>query len=124
MNPLPFAARRPPSAYMRALALAAHLALIVLLIVALRSSLGVLAALLLFAPLPGMLRGRRYTHGWASMLLVAYCAVLLANGYAEPQNKGLMFGLAALAAADFVGMVLYVRFHAREEKMRAAAGLA
>ncbi|WP_020650794.1 DUF2069 domain-containing protein [Solimonas variicoloris] len=112
---------RPPSVYPRALALAAHLALIVLLMALLRSPLALAAALLLFLPLPGMLRGRRYTHAWASMLLVGYCALLLANGYAQPQARALMFGLAALAAADFVGLVLYVRISAREARGAAAA---
>jgi uncharacterized membrane protein len=107
---------RPLSAYLLALAVAAHLALIVLLIVTSSSKLGLLAALLLFAPLPGMLRGSRYVHGWASMLLIVYCALLLANGYAQPRTQGLMFGLATLAALDFCGMVLYVRFNAREAR--------
>ncbi len=107
--------RQPLSVYMRLLALAAHLALIVvLLIISAESKLGLFAALLLFAPLPGMLRGSRYVHAWASMLVVIYCAVLLANGYARPQTQTLMFVLASLAAADFIGLVLYVRFSARE----------
>lgn len=108
--------RRPPSVYARVLALTAHLALIVLLIGE-SSTLALLAALLLFAPLPGLLRGSRYVHAWASMLLVVYCALLLAEGYARPQAQGSSFVLAALAAADFTGLVLYVRFSAREARL-------
>lgn len=106
------------STYMRIMALAAHLALIVLLIVTSVSKLGLFAALLLFAPLPGLLRGSRYVHAWASMLLVFYCALLLANGYAQPQTRLLMFTLAGLAAIDFTGLVMYVRFGTREAEAR------
>ncbi|NGY06857.1 DUF2069 domain-containing protein [Solimonas terrae] len=108
---------KPPrmlSVYMRVTALVAHLALIVLLIATSTSKLGLCAGLLLFAPLPGMLRGSRYVHAWASMLLVVYCALLLANGYAQTQTQSLMFLLAGLAAIDFTGMVMYVRFGTRE----------
>lgn len=113
------AKRRPLSFYLRVLALISHLALIVLLIATAASKLGIVAGLLLFAPLPGMLRGSRYVHAWASMLLVVYCALLLANGYAQPPTQRLMFLLAALAAADFTGMVLYVKFGSLEARMAA-----
>ncbi|WP_051362307.1 DUF2069 domain-containing protein [Solimonas soli] len=102
------------SRWMHALTIAAHLALIILLLIAVPSRLGIASALLLFVPLPGLLRGSLYTCKWASMLLVFYCALLLSGGYAAPAQRGLLFGLAALAAADFVGMVLFVRFSARE----------
>src|SRR3546814_12955357 len=74
------------SVYMGIMALAAYLALIVLLITTTVSKLGLIAALLLFVPLPGLLRGSRYVHAWASMMLVVYCALLLANGYAQPRT--------------------------------------
>lgn len=113
---------KPPrmllSVYMRIMALAAHLALIVLLIATSVSKLGLIAALLLFVPLPGLLRGSRYVHAWASMLLTVYCALLLANGYAQPQVRSLMFVLAGLAAIDFTGLVMYVRFGTREAQAR------
>ncbi|HET8882118.1 MAG TPA: DUF2069 domain-containing protein [Solimonas sp.] len=112
---------RELSVYMRVMALVAHLALIVLLIVTSASKLGLFAGLLLFAPLPGMLRGSRYVHAWASMLLTVYCALLLANGYAQPQMRAWMFLLAGLAAIDFTGLVMYVRFGTREAQARQAA---
>src|SRR3546814_6141985 len=80
-----------------------------------------IAALLLFVPLPGLLRGSRYVHAWASMMLVVYCALLLANGYAQPRTQLLMFVLAGLAAIDFTGLVMYVRFGSREAQARQAA---
>lgn len=116
---------KPPhmllSVYMRVMALTAHLALIVLLIFTSTSKLGLIAALLLFVPLPGLLRGSRYVHAWASMLLVVYCALLLADGYAQPQTRWLMFVLAGLAAIDFTGLVMYVRFGTREAQARQAS---
>ncbi|MFT4047913.1 MAG: DUF2069 domain-containing protein [Solimonas sp.] len=115
---LPSRAPRPLSRWMHALTVAAHLALIVLLPIGAPSRLGVASALLLFAPLPGLLRGRPYTYKWASMLLVFYCALLLSGGYADPAQRGTLFGLAALSAADFIGMVLFVRLRAREALAR------
>lgn len=106
------------SNWMQALTLAAHLALIILLLACVPTRLGIASALLLFVPLPGLLRGHAYTYKWASMLLVFYCALLLSGGYADPAQRGFLFGLAALAAADFIGMVLFVRFGAREALAR------
>jgi uncharacterized membrane protein len=105
---------QPLSRYARALALAAHLALIVVLLHRGDSLLSVLAALLLFLPLPGLLRGREYTHSWASMMVAFYCALWLAEGWAHPSQQRLAFAIAGLAALDFVGLVLYVRLRGRE----------
>ena len=102
------------SRWMRVLALLAHFALMLGLIAGSGSRLAWLAALLLLAPLPGLWRGRRYTYGWASMLLVGYCAVLLSNAYSQPAARELMLALASCAALEFSGIVLYVRFSARE----------
>ena len=117
-TPMSAQSRRPLSALMRTLALAAHLALIAALLFVDRSPLTVLGALLLLAPLRGMWRGRLYTCAWASMLLAIYCALLLADGYARPQVQLKAFLMAGLAAADFVGLVLFVRFSAREAAAR------
>ena len=105
---------RPLSVYLRALALAAHLALIVVLPILVPTRLGLTSALLLCLPLWGLVRGSLYTGKWASMLLVFYCALLLAGGYADPAQRRLLFGLATLAAVDFSALVLYVRFASRE----------
>lgn len=99
----------------RALALGAHLSLIVLMLLRAQFGLGSLLALPLLFPLPGMMRGRSYTYAWASMLLVFYAGGYLAAGYADPAQKWSAFALASVAAADFVGLVLYVRLRARED---------
>ena len=49
------------------------------------------------------------------MLVVFYAAGYLASGYAMPAHRGSSFGLASVAAIDFVAMVLYVRLLAREK---------
>jgi uncharacterized membrane protein len=93
--------------------LALHLGLITALLLAAQSSLGLIAALLLLLPLPGLLKGRAYTAAWASMLLAFCSALLLAEGYANPAQKTLAFALAFLAVADFIALILFVRISAR-----------
>ncbi len=99
-----------------AVMLALHLALITSLMLAAQSLLGIIAALLLLLPLPGLLRGRAYTAAWASMGLTFYCALLLAEGYANPAQQTPAFALATLAAADFVALILFVRISARSSR--------
>lgn len=69
-----------------------------------------LKALPLLAALFGILRGRRYTHQWASLLALAYFAEGLVRALSD---RGLSQRLAAveitLAAALFVCCVLYAR---------------
>lgn len=69
-----------------------------------------LKALPLLAPLFGVLHGRRYTHQWASMLILLY----VAEGLVRATTDG--GAAAALAAAEtllavifFTAAVLYVR---------------
>ena len=77
---------RPLSQYAKGIGLAAHL-LLMLGLVAQNSVLAWLAALLLVPPLPGLVRGRLYTYQWASMLVVFYCAMWLAEGWADPRAR-------------------------------------
>ncbi|MFA5938491.1 MAG: DUF2069 domain-containing protein [Sinimarinibacterium sp.] len=104
---------RPLSQYAKGVGLAAHLLLMLVLVVQ-NSSLAWLAALLLVPPLPGLVRGRLYTYQWASMLVVFYCAMWLAEGWFDRGGRTLAFSIAALAAVDFVSLVLYVRLRKRE----------
>jgi uncharacterized membrane protein len=81
---------------------------------------GALLSLPLALPLPGLLRGRSYTAGWASMLLVFYAGGLLAEGVAHPERRLAGTGIAAIAALEFVALLLLVRFTARERAIRNA----
>ncbi len=112
--------RRPLSLYMRVSALTLHLALFIIMLSDARGPLGLIGAFVLLLPLPGLLRGREYTHAWASMLVAFYCALWLAEGWAELSARGPAFTLAALAALDFVSLVLYVRLRARERTAQTA----
>jgi uncharacterized membrane protein len=108
------------SPWLRGITLASHLALIAA--VALRGGWGLPLILVapLLLPLPGLLRGRDYTYAWSTMLVVFYVGGYLAAGYATPADKWTCFGIAGLAAIDFVSLNLYVKSRARE---RALAGL-
>ncbi len=100
--------------------LALHLALITALLLTAQSLLALIAVLPLFLPLHGLLRGRARTAAWATMLLVFYCAFLLAEGYADPAQKTRAFALAFLAAADFIALIVFVRVSARSAPASAA----
>ncbi len=91
-----------------------HVALMV--VIALRSGWGVpmLLVLPLAFPLPGLLRGRDYTFAWATMLLVFYVGGYLAAGHANPAEKWVCFGVAAIAALEFVSLSVYVKARSRE----------
>ena len=69
----------------------------------------VLKAVLLLAPLFGILRGRRYTYQWTSMFILLY----LTEGVVRAGDPGLGGQLALaeaiLSALLFVSVVLYSR---------------
>ena len=81
--------------------------------------LAVVTALPLLAPLPGLLRGRAYTAGWASMVVSFYCALLLAEAYMLPSLKGALIALAVVAAFDFVALMLYAKAQKGIDKLAA-----
>jgi uncharacterized membrane protein len=64
----------------------------------------------LLAPLPGILRGRRYTYQWSSMLILAYFAEGVTRAWSE---RGLSQGLAlaeiGLSVVFFAASVSYAR---------------
>lgn len=69
-----------------------------------------LKVLPLLAPLFGLLRGKRYTYQWTSLLVLAYFAEGVVRAWSD---RGLSAQLAlaeiALALCAFVGCILYVR---------------
>lgn len=103
-----------PSDFARRVALAAHAALI--LGVALRqpSALSLVLAAILCLPLPGLFRARSYTFAWAAMMVGFFVAGYLADGYARPQARLGAFALASVAAVDFISLMMFVRWRARE----------
>lgn len=110
---------RPLSVWMRRVALLSHLALIVAMVGVSEPVAAMVLILPLLLPLPGLIRGRDYTHAWATMLLAFYVGGWLAAGYYNPAQKWISFGIAALAAVEFAALNLYVKFRARERSARA-----
>lgn len=106
------------SEWARVAALVLHLGLIAGLIAWCGWLPGVLLSLPLLAPIPGLLRKRTYTAGWATMLVVFYVGGLLAEGVAVPGRRGIGTALSVVAALDFVSLVLFVRLAARERERR------
>jgi uncharacterized membrane protein len=70
----------------------------------------VLKVLPLLAPLFGILRGKRYTHRWMTLLVIAYFVEGVVRAYSD---SGLSARLAcveiALALILFISAILYVR---------------
>jgi uncharacterized membrane protein len=70
----------------------------------------VLKVLPLLAPLFGILRGRRYTHQWASLLILAYLTEGLVRVTTDAGMMRVMAGLeTALATIFFVASVYFAR---------------
>lgn len=81
--------------------------------------LAAIAVLPLLAILPGLLRGRAYTAGWASMVVSFYCAMLLAEAYMLPTIKGALIVLSVVAALDFVALMLFAKAKKTADKLAA-----
>lgn len=105
---------RPMSVYAWAVALGCHF----LLANGLWIWAGLLPGLLVVLPLalglPGLLRRQRYTAGWLTLLLSGYIAALMSEAASVPSRYGIALGFSTLAAVEFVALVLFVRWSARE----------
>ncbi|MBI3171533.1 MAG: DUF2069 domain-containing protein [Hydrocarboniphaga effusa] len=79
---------------------------------------GVLLAVPLLFPLPGLWRGTSYTYAWCSLLLSFYLGGLLM----EAVTGGSWYAtvLASAAAIEFCALLLYVRFKSLERRAGAA----
>ncbi|MDP2792932.1 MAG: DUF2069 domain-containing protein [Sulfurisoma sp.] len=70
----------------------------------------VLKTLPLLAPLFGILHGRRYTHQWASLLILAYLGEGLVRATTDSGPMRVMAGIEVLlATAFFAATVVYAR---------------
>ena len=76
-------------------------------------SLMALKALPLALPLGGVLRGRRYTHQWGAMLILAYFAEGIVRAWSESGTSQLLaLAEIALSAVFFAAAVGYARITA------------
>ncbi len=69
----------------------------------------VLAAAPLLAPLPGLIRGRRYTYAWATLFAVPYLTFALTELLVNPAARWAAALSLLLIFAWFCAMVLYLR---------------
>lgn len=107
-----------PSSFARALALFSLLALTVLCLAwelwlaPLRpgGSLIALKALPLALPLGGLLKGKRYTFQWSSLLILAYFAEGATRAWSDTGlSRGMALLEVALSLAYFIAAVSYAR---------------
>lgn len=75
---------------------------------------GALLVLPLLAAVPGLLRAKRYTAGWMTLLISGYIAVLMSEAQAVPSRHDLALLFSVIAALEFAALVLFVRWSARE----------
>lgn len=94
--------------------IALHALLLVLLLVRMETLLDGLLLGLLLLPLPGLVAGRLRTYGWASMLIVFYCAFWLAEGVVAAEARSWPLIIATVCALDFSAMALFARLARRE----------
>jgi uncharacterized membrane protein len=70
----------------------------------------VLKVLPLLAPLFGILHGKRYTHGWTSMLAIAYFVEGVVRAYSDSGLSAKLAGVEiALAVVLFASAIFYIR---------------
>ncbi|HUY04362.1 MAG TPA: DUF2069 domain-containing protein [Rhodocyclaceae bacterium] len=119
---------------LRALNLTTSISLIALIILCLAwelwlaplrpgGSMLALKALPLLAPLFGILRGRRYTHQWAALLVLLY----LAEGLVRATSDSGAMRVAAvaetlLALVFFLAAIFYARLSLRQTQRAGVAG--
>ena len=109
----------PLSARLRAAALACH-AVLLLALPAFAGVTGGLFALPLLAPARGLWLGRPYTYAWCSMLVLFYLGAFLMEASTHATRRPLALALAAVAAAEFVALLLYVRARSVEARRTTA----
>lgn len=69
----------------------------------------VLAILPLLAPLPGLVRGSRYTYAWASLFTVPYLAFAITELLVNPAARWVAAASTLLVFGWFCTMVLFLR---------------
>lgn len=68
-----------------------------------------LTTLPLLTPLPGLLRGKRYTAAWACMLSLFYMGLGLTEAVADPVERPWAYATAFAGMAMFLACIAFVR---------------
>lgn len=63
----------------------------------------------LLTPLPGLIRGRRFTYAWCSLLTIPYMALAVTEVIADPTHRWAPATLLLLAFAWLIALVAYLR---------------
>ena len=76
----------------------------------------VLKVIPLLLPLFGVLRGKRYTYQWASMLILAYVTEGVVRAYSDRGLSATLAGVeTALSVLFFVCAIFYARLTGRQQ---------
>ncbi|MEX0958694.1 MAG: DUF2069 domain-containing protein [Burkholderiales bacterium] len=67
----------------------------------------VLKSLPLLAPLPGVLRGRRYTYQWASMLILAYFTEGVVRAWSDTGLSAALAGVEIVLSLVFYACAIF-----------------
>ena len=105
---------RPLSRYAHSAVLLCHVVLVIGLWLWATPLTGFLLVLPLLIAVPGLIRGRRYTAGWMTLLISGYIAALMSEAQAVPSRHDLALVFSVIAALEFAALVLFVRWSARE----------
>lgn len=63
----------------------------------------------LLFPLPGLIRGKRYTYAWSTLVVIGYVALALTEIIAQPPARSLPAAILFVSFALFVALVAYLR---------------
>jgi uncharacterized membrane protein len=69
----------------------------------------VIAVLPLLAPLPGLIRGRRYTYAWATLFATPYLVFAVTELLVNPAARWVAASSLLLVFGWFCAMVLFLR---------------
>jgi uncharacterized membrane protein len=69
----------------------------------------VIAVIPLLAPLPGLMRGQRYTYAWATLFAVPYMAFAITELLVNPEARLVAAVSLLLIFAWFCTMIVYLR---------------
>ncbi|MGQ0501102.1 MAG: DUF2069 domain-containing protein [Panacagrimonas sp.] len=108
-----------PSQLARRVVLVTHALLMAAVLLRNPSPVSVILLLVLCTPLPGLIRGRPYTYAWASLLIAFFVAGYLSDGFAVAGTRLSAFAIGSVAALEFVSLMMFVRWTAREKTLRA-----
>jgi len=63
----------------------------------------------LLFPLPGLIRGRRFTYAWATLITTGYVALALTEVVAQPAHRLLPSLILFASFALFIALVAFLR---------------